>query len=161
MRNDRHGPRHCIQQGATGWRSAAVPVCSAIFCVPAGQSITAINAGPQDTKQKGKTQWVARAGDLLAFSVRAEQELCCVLPLVTSIVCGCALCEWHIATTCTHNVWLCGGPGSRGGITACTRCFLFSVFLVSYTNVNQEKTVKSEFSTWIHEKIVFKKLNIV
>lgn len=72
MRNDRHGPRRCIHRGATGWCSAAVPVCSAIFCVLVGQSITAINAGPQDTKQKGKTQWVARAGDLLAFPVRAE-----------------------------------------------------------------------------------------
>ena len=66
-------------------------LCLALFCVLSGQSITAINAGPQDTKQKGKTQWVASAGDLLAFSVKAEQELCCGLPLAKSIVCGYAL----------------------------------------------------------------------
>lgn len=126
---------------------------SCIPCVPPAQSITAVNAGPQDTQQKGKTQWVARAGDLLAFPVKAEQDLCCGLPLDKSIRHGYAmqcmhavyLCnainKWHYIqrneTTCSWNRRL----GLVLQVSGGSHCFSHSIFMVSHTHVIQEIAV--------------------
>lgn len=131
---------------------SAAYACSALLCVLSGQSITAINAGPQDTQQKGKTQWVARAGDLLAFPVKAEQELSCGLPLAKSI---------GYAMQCMYAVYVCNAVQQRNEATwSCNtrhglvllvsgggHCFLYSTFMVSHALVIQETAVIYEFST--------------
>lgn len=137
--------------------------CIRMFCTPlcpSGQSITAINAGPQDTQQKGKNQWAARAGDLLAFPVKAEQELCCGLPLAKSIGHG-------YAVQCMYGIYLLNAMWRRNEATwSCnmrhgmvllvsggSHCFFYSIFMVSHTHSGDSMY---EFSVWIQGKLAFK-----
>lgn len=132
------------------------------FHTPLCQSITAINAGPQDTQQKGKTQWVARVGDLLAFPVKAEQELCCGLPLAKSIGYGNAMQCMYAIYWCNamqwpkEAMWSCNVRHGMVLLAGGNHCFLYSIFVVSHTRVILETPVIYEFSIWMQGKFVFK-----
>lgn len=54
-------------------------MCSALFCVLSGQSITDINAGPQDTEHKGKNTAGGKSRRLVGLRGKSRAE--------TAVVC--------------------------------------------------------------------------